>query len=78
MSKKYDFLQEMKWPISILFNEGETKVTFSESFYTEEFSCIIIKLAILYEPCHDKICLRGFRPGPTQIMLFIHSSWLEA
>ena len=24
-------------------------------------------VTILYEPCHEKTCLRGFRPGPTQL-----------
>ena len=31
-----------------------------------------------YELCHDKTCLRGFRPGPTQIGLYSHRIWLEA
>ena len=31
-----------------------------------------------YEPRHDKTCLLGFRPGPTQIGLYSHRKWLEA
>ena len=29
------------------------------------------------EPRHEKTCLRGFRPGPTQTGLYCHRSWLE-
>ena len=32
----------------------------------------------LNEPRHEKICLRGFRPGPTQTGLNSHSRWLDA
>ena len=28
--------------------------------------------------CHDKTCLRGFRPGPTQTGLYNHRRRLEA
>ena len=30
------------------------------------------------EQRHEKICLRGFRPGPTQTGLYNHRRWLEA
>ena len=30
------------------------------------------------EPCHEKTCLHGFRPGPTQTGLYGHRKWLEA
>ena len=29
------------------------------------------------EPCREKTCLRGFRPGPTQTGLYSHRIWLE-
>ena len=31
-----------------------------------------------FEPCHDKTCLQGFQPGPTQNKLYNHIGWLEA
>lgn len=31
----------------------------------------------LYEPRHDKTCLRGFRPGSAQTGLYNHRRWLE-
>ena len=31
-----------------------------------------------FEPHHEKTCLRGFRPGPTQTRLYSHRRWLEA
>ena len=31
-----------------------------------------------FEPRHEKTCLRGFQPGPTQTRLYSHRSWLEA
>ena len=35
-------------------------------------------LELVYEPCHEKICLWVFRPGPTQTGLYSHRRWLEA
>ena len=32
---------------------------------------------LIYEPCHDKTHLRGFRPGPTQTVLYCHRIWLD-
>ena len=32
----------------------------------------------LFEPRSEKTGLRGFRPGPTQTMLYSHMRWLEA
>ena len=31
-----------------------------------------------HEPPSEKTGLRGFRPGPTQTMLYSHRRWLEA
>ena len=31
-----------------------------------------------YEPCHKKICLRGFQPVATQTRLYDNRRWLEA
>ena len=32
----------------------------------------------VFEPCHNKTCLWGFQPGPTQTGLYSHRRWLEA
>ena len=32
----------------------------------------------LFQPCHDKTCLLGFRPSLTQTWLYCHRKWLEA
>ena len=32
----------------------------------------------IYELHHEKICLRNFRPGQTQIRLYNHRRWLES
>ena len=31
-----------------------------------------------FELCHEKTCLWGFRPGPTQTGLYNSRKWLEA
>ena len=31
-----------------------------------------------YEPRHEKTCLWGFQPGPTQTEQYSHKRWLEA
>ena len=33
--------------------------------------------AVTDEPCHEKTCLWGFRPGPTQTGLYSHRRWLK-
>ena len=33
---------------------------------------------LLYESCHEKTCLWGFGPDPTQIRLYRHRRWPEA
>ena len=33
---------------------------------------------VMYEPRHEKTCLRGFRPGFTQIEMYNHRIWKEA
>ena len=33
---------------------------------------------VSYEPRCEKTGLRGFRPGPTQTVLYSHRRWLEA
>ena len=30
-----------------------------------------------FEPCHEKPCIRGFRPGPTQTGLYSHRRWVD-
>ena len=32
---------------------------------------------IVFEPRHEKTCIRGFRPGPPQTGLYSHRRWLE-
>ena len=34
--------------------------------------------SITYEPCRLKTGPRGFRPGPTQTVLYSHRRWLES
>ena len=46
----------------------------SHSLYT--VTCYNSKSA--YEPCHEKTCLWGFRPGRTQTGLYSLRRWLEA
>ena len=36
-----------------------------QCLYSLQFSLQLNK-AIIYEPCHEKTCLRGFQQGPTQ------------
>ena len=50
-------------------------------FGIEKESCLLPSPLIqsnTYEPCHKKTCLRGFRPGQTQIGLYNHRRRLEA
>ena len=40
--------------------------------------CIVQNIHQTFEPHHEKTCLWGFRPGPTQTKLYSHRRWLEA
>ena len=40
--------------------------------------CIGDSNKALFEPRHEKTCLRGLRPGPTQTGLYNHRMWLKA
>ena len=32
--------------------------------------------SLIFEPCHEKTCLRGFRPGLTETRLYSQRRWL--
>ena len=44
----------------------------------DSFSCTPIGADTFIEPRSEKTGLRGFRPGPTQTMLYNHRRLLEA
>ena len=44
----------------------------------EEAVSIITFILLSYEPRSEKTGLRGFRPGPTQTVLYSHRRCLEA
>ena len=49
----------------------------NEAVHTQSLVNIIVVFcsAGLIEPRHDKTCLRGYRPGPTQSGLYTHRRW---
>ena len=44
----------------------------------DSFSHDVAQKLEIYEPRCEKTGLPGFRPGPTQIGLYIHKRWIEA
>ena len=47
-------------------------------YRTQETSALMIQLSRRNEPCHEKTCLRGLRPGKTQIGLLSYRDQLES
>ena len=74
-----DRLWESKDRVS---NDGATDQISHSIQNSRTLSAVIIIFLIecchTYELLHEKTCLQGFRPGPTQTRLYRHRRWLEA
>ena len=60
----------------------QTDTAYYDSGAVEQYQVLerieVISVRLVYEPCSEKTGLRGFRPGPAQILLRNYRRLLEA